>query len=250
MAVSWAKERGNSLLEGRTRASAYCKKHPYPLAAHSAELVGSNSVVQVGDVDWPVMVVEAAEEFDVGVEYGIQAQVATGVEVDRAVAEEEGEVDDVVAVVDVTSIGGGAPLSPAQRAEEWGSVTLSPPAAVQPATPAVVYAATATQPSATAARRGTTSAPGLVRPGVAMYATTLPSVAGPAPAYSALALQPSAPAPMYLATVPPALGPSGMFDPIYELLDGGGGDFGGVFQELVELGLSVVSIRDVLNALP
>lgn len=98
---------------------------------------------------------------------------------------------------------------------------------------AAVYVATATQPAATAAVYGTISDQGLVQPGillgataqlsaqVAMYAETPPGVAVLAPAYLPKALQVLAPVTMYLRTAPPAVGPSGLFDPVYKLLDGG-----------------------------
>lgn len=60
--------------------------------AHSTELMASNSVVEVSDVDWPLMGVQAPEDFDGGVDYGIQTKVATAVEVDGAEAKEEGEI--------------------------------------------------------------------------------------------------------------------------------------------------------------
>lgn len=41
-----------------------------------------------------------------------------------------------------------------------------------------------------------------------------------------------------------------MLDPMYQLLGGSGGDFGGVLQSLAELGWPRVTIRDVLNAIP
>lgn len=69
---------------------------------------------------------------------------------------EESEVDEVVAAVKMTLPGGSAPLSPAQRAEEWGSVPRYTPADVQPAMPAALYAATAMQLASPAVAYGTT----------------------------------------------------------------------------------------------
>lgn len=57
-------------------------------------------------------------------------------------------------------------------------------------------------------------------------------------AYAATALH----SPMYLMTAPTAMGQFGMFDPIFELLDGEGGDLGAVLQSLTELGWSGVTI--------
>lgn len=85
---------------------------------------------------------------------------------------------------------------------------------------------------------------------IAMYATTSAGAAGPVPVYAAMAMQPPTPAPMYLATAPQAVGPSGMFDLMFEVLDGGDGDFGGVLQSLAAVGWPGVKIRDVLNDLP
>lgn len=85
---------------------------------------------------------------------------------------------------------------------------------------------------------------------VAMYATPSPGFAFPAPAYLAVAWQPPFPAQMYLTTVSSVVGPSGMFYPMSELLDGGGGDFSGFLQALAELGWSGVTISNVLSALP
>lgn len=84
---------------------------------------------------------------------------------------------------------------------------------------------------------------------VATYAMTPPGAAVVAPAYAGTVMQLSAPAPMYITTVPHVVGPSRMFDPMFKLLGGSGGDFGGVLQALAELRWSVKSIRDALNAL-
>lgn len=78
---------------------------------------------------------------------------------------------DIVAAVDVTSPGGGAPLSPAPQAKGWGQVPCSPLVAVRPAMPAAVYVVTSAQPKAVAAKYETTSAQALVQPRVFVEAT-------------------------------------------------------------------------------
>lgn len=85
---------------------------------------------------------------------------------------------------------------------------------------------------------------------VAMYATTRPNVEGLALDYTLLALQPPARALMYLTPELLAMGPSRIFNPMAELLDGGSWDFGGNLQSLVGVSLSGVTIDDVFNALP
>lgn len=128
--------------------------------------------------------------------------------------------------------------------------------------PAVVNAATKTQPSAPAAAYGTTSSQPIAQPGVfaattvqltdtvSMYTTTLSGVAGPVPTYAVTDMKPPASAPMYLATASQAVDPSTMLDSKFELLNGGRGDFSGVLQALDELEWLGVTIHRVLNALP
>lgn len=68
-----------------------------------------------------------------------------------------------------------------------------------------------------------------------MHAMNSPGVAGPVVVYIALALKLQAPAPVYQTPAPPAVDPSGMFDPMVKLLDGRGGDFGGILYSLARL---------------
>lgn len=214
----------------------------------------------VEDVDLPWMGVQAPEHFDGGFDYSSEVQVATEVELDGAEAEEKGEVERVEVTVHVTSLGGGTSPSPAQPGEERGSMTRFPGTAVHPPKPAVVYAATASQHAAPAAVYDVTSTHPMAQArmfaatttqpsaSTSMYSTTSSGVVGPAAAYVATAMQSPAPVLMYLATTPQAAGPSGVFDPMFELLEGEGGDFGGVLQSLAEFGWPGAKIRDVLNA--
>lgn len=78
----------------------------------------------------------------------------------------------------------------------------------------------------------------------AIYATTAPGILGRAPAFMATKIHPA-----YPATAPHIVGTSGVFDPVIELLHGGGGYFSGVSQSLAELGWPGVTVSEVLSAI-
>lgn len=98
---------------------------------------------------------------------------------------------------------GAVPPSPAQLADQWGSVPI--------------YATTSMQTVALAA----------------VYGAKSTGIAGPPLSYVATETHQAGPAPVYLATT---RHPAGIFDPMLEHLDGACGDFGGVFCALDELG--------------
>lgn len=165
------------------------------------------SMVYPDDINWPLIEVRASEQFVGGVDYSGVAQASAVVEVDGVADYEEGEEKEVEDAVDITSPGGAVRPDPAQSVEEWGLGHLLVATATYLMALAAVYAATSTQP---------------VAPTV-VYVTTSPGIVGPATAYVSKATELA-----YPAHAPHAEGPSIAFDPMIELLDGGGGDFSDV----------------------
>lgn len=130
---------------------------------------------------------------------------------------------------------------------------------MHPETPAAVYAATTTQPETPAGVFAAISAHPMTPERDLCGDKDAPlgtdgdvyddstRHCGRTPTYVVTSMHPPVPVPVYLTTVPQAVGPSGMFEQMFELLEGGRGDFGDVLQSLAELGWPGVTIRDVPN---